>query len=352
MRLELFNLLDSAARILLAEHPPPGRASGGESKPILLIGFEGVAEHVLLNIVGAWIRERADRRERLPITVVAPSARDQLGRLQARHPELEDACRLQALQVEFGSRVLEEVLAVTRASVAYVSLLDEADALESGLLVARGVGESVPVVVAITDEDAGVGRALRAARVPNLHAFGVLSRTVRPELLLEGTNEVLARAKHEQYVRDELDKSATPEQNASLVDWEELPDSLKESNRDFAAGVGPKLAAAGCALVPAPLIDPVGDPLLRFGDEEVEELARIEHERWATDLQRDGWRPTSGDKDPIAKRHPLLVPWDELPEEEREKDREPMRALPRMLAEIGFELYRARVSVDEEAMRR
>jgi hypothetical protein len=101
------------------------------------------------------------------------------------------------------------------------------------------------------------------------------------------------------------------------------------------------LSAAGCAVVPAPLIDPAG-PLPGFSDGEIEELARQEHDRWVADLRRDGWRPTTGPKDPGRKLHPLLVGWEELDEAEREKDRDAARLIPRMLAQAGYELYRPR----------
>jgi hypothetical protein len=123
--------------------------------------------------------------------------------------------------------------------------------------------------------------------------------------------------------------------------WERLPESLRESNRRFADGVGAKLAAAGCAVVPAPLIDPLGD-LFGFTDADIEELAREEHDRWMRDLLRDGWRRTTGEKDPKRKLHPLLVPWKELSEADREKDRDAARLIPLMLAQAGYELYRPR----------
>jgi hypothetical protein len=70
----------------------------------------------------------------------------------------------------------------------------------------------------------------------------------------------------------------------------------------------------------------------------LEELARGEHGRWARDLKSKGWRYTEGSKDATGKRHPLLVPWEELPEPEREKDRDAVRGLPRMLSMVGYEL--------------
>ena len=46
----------------------------------------------------------------------------------------------------------------------------------------------------------------------------------------------------------------------------------------------------------------------------------------------------SGVKDPERKTHPLLVTWEELDEPEREKDRDAIRAIPRMLARVGYAL--------------
>jgi hypothetical protein len=156
------------------------------------------------------------------------------------------------------------------------------------------------------------------------------------DLVTQGTTEVLARAKHDQYVRDEAARGATTATNPSMVPWAELGENLRESNRRFAAGVGEKLRAAGVAVVPVPLADAATAP--RLADERVEELAIAEHDRWCRDLKADGWRHGTGAKDPERKLHPSLVPWEELSEEERDKDREPVRALPEMLARAGFEL--------------
>jgi hypothetical protein len=82
------------------------------------------------------------------------------------------------------------------------------------------------------------------------------------------------------------------------------------------------------------------DDVLTFSEAEIEELARGEHERWSSDLRREGWK-RGKTNDPERRLHPSLVPWEELGEDERDKDREPVRALPRMLALVGFELQRA-----------
>jgi hypothetical protein len=123
-----------------------------------------------------------------------------------------------------------------------------------------------------------------------------------------------------------------------MVPWEVLAEEWKDTNRAFADGIGSQLAAAGCFLVPAPLIDPHGR-LFSFTPEELESLARSEHDRWVADKARSGWRygPV---RDDAAKIHSLMVSWEELEEAERDKDREPVREVPQMLAHAGFEIVR------------
>ena len=77
----------------------------------------------------------------------------------------------------------------------------------------------------------------------------------------------------------------------------------------------------------------------------MEQLARSEHDRWAGDLVRKGWRWGPSPKDPENLTHPLLVDWDELAEEEREKDRDSIRSIPTMLALVGLELQ---IRLDED----
>ena len=46
------------------------------------------------------------------------------------------------------------------------------------------------------------------------------------------------------------------------------------------------------------------------------------------------------ERDAVKKTNPDLVEWDELPEEEKEKNRRFVRGLPRSLARAGFQIER------------
>lgn len=147
--------------------------------------------------------------------------------------------------------------------------------------------------------------------------------------------ELLARGRHKIYLRERIAEGETPEINSSLVSWEELPSSLRESNRNFADSMAAKLAGVGATLAPLEGSQP---SKLRIAPDVLEQLAQAEHDRWSRDLLRNGWKSTEGPKDAIKKLHPSLVSWEELSEPERDKDRESILAIPEMFASVGFDL--------------
>jgi voltage-gated potassium channel Kch len=321
---EFFNVADAAARMLLESHPPFD--PGTESPHVVVAGVDGIGESVVLNAARAWLAERPDPVSRMRLTIAGPDAAADLARLLESHPRLGGICDMRAWPPE-------ESPAVTAV---YVCSSPEGRAVSTALgLRASGLVDPAPIVVAVHDERAGVASALHddGGVIP----FGVVQRAVTPEVVTWGTTETIARAKHAQYVRDERARGQTPETNPSMAPWHELDESLQLSNRRFALGVGAKLREAGLVVVPAPLADPAAVESV-LSATQVEELAIAEHDRWCADLIADGWRHGPGPKDPERKLHPSLVPWSELPEEERDKDREPVRALPEMLAHVGFEL--------------
>ena len=68
-------------------------------------------------------------------------------------------------------------------------------------------------------------------------------------------------------------------------------------------------------------------------------MSVIEHQRWVDERTMQGWK-LSPVKDVDKKLSPYLVPWEQLPEEIREYDRNVVRGMPRFLAKAGFQVYR------------
>ena len=345
MRVEFFNAFYTGARILLDERPPFELTPSSRRPHVVLAGMGGIGDALVVNIARLWQNSRPAAGEDLRLTILCGDAVGETTRLLARYPELERICDVRGVTTPLGIELQRGALAIDTepdhaVTAIYVCIENEAKALEVALaLRARRELQGVPFAVAVDDAGAGLATVLHddPETAEGVYGFGVLGRALAVEPLVRGTNELLARAKHEEYVRHELEHGR-PMGDGLMVAWEQLDEEWKETNRAFADGIGAQLEAAECILVPAALIDPEG-PLESFTPEEVESLARLEHERWCNDKLRTGWRygPV---RDDAHKIHPLIVDWEQLPESERDKDRQPVREVPEMLAHAGFEIVR------------
>ncbi len=84
--------------------------------------------------------------------------------------------------------------------------------------------------------------------------------------------------------------------------------------------------------------EPVDTQSVKLPDELkplIEEMARNVHEVWAQNRITDGW--TYGPvRDDAAKKHPCLVPYDQLTESEKEYDRATSQETLKFILKSGF----------------
>ena len=141
----------------------------------------------------------------------------------------------------------------------------------------------------------------------------------------------LARALHEYYRRQRATAG-----DAAARSWDDLPTAFQASNVNHAGHIKTKLTVIGCRAVfgNAPDEEPFG-----FTDDEVTRLARMEHDRWVEERLDGGWNPGLRDVDHLTT--PSLVTWDRLSEEMRDVDRLFVRAIPEVLAELGYRVVRS-----------
>ena len=72
-------------------------------------------------------------------------------------------------------------------------------------------------------------------------------------------------------------------------------------------------------------------------DELVEKIAKNVHEVWAQSRMEQGW--TYGEeRNDVLKTHPCLVPYEELPEEEKAYDRDTALGTLRLITKLGFKI--------------
>ncbi len=348
-RLELFNVLEQGARLMLREHPPfKGEIEAGGRYPrMLIVGLGKMGRSLVVQAARNWWMKREKNGGRLRIAVIDRDAEKKVEILCLQYPQLDKACEFDIRQMEKNALEFErgDFLYDSKGNLdvdaVYICFDDDVHVLVNALtLYRRTKKHKVPIVMRMSQE-AGLAKLIKEDRealdLNQLHAFGLLDKTCSLEALLGGTHEILAQAIHEDYVRHQKKAGETPETNPSMVDWNNLPEDLKESNRHQAAHIEVKLKAIGCGI--QPLTDWKAFDF-EFSLEEMEKLSEMEHERWCDERRRQGWSYAPGNKDIKKKTSPHLVPWEKLSEEIKEYDRNMIRGLPSFLAQAGVQIYR------------
>jgi voltage-gated potassium channel Kch len=354
VRLEFFNVVRSGLKALLDEYGAV-LLEGTVPPHLVVVGPGRLARHLVAEAARRWWLVRAQDGERCRITLVSAEAKDSVLLLHERYPALRTACDLVACEADPSEPESPPVAIALEAPVGRCLAVvcsddDDAATVRATIVVRRSLPEGVPVVVCTRGRSAlpGLLGGRGSGGLPNVQSFGLFDRACSPDILLNGVPEELAQSVHADYVRRRQEEIAQmahalyvenrqsggslPADDPSLLPWEKLPEILKESNRDQAADIGRKLAMIGCHLEPSPSWDASPRP---FSPEEIELLGRAEHDRWCEERKRNGWQ-LGPVRDPVAKTHPDLVPWDNLTERVKDLDREAVRAIPLFLARLGY----------------
>ena len=154
------------------------------------------------------------------------------------------------------------------------------------------------------------------------------------EMPSDETIEVMALAIHEHYLAEQAEQANLP----ALRPWAELDERFRAQNRDQARDNISNLHSLGLSVVAAGLLS--SDPV-QLGEVDLANMGVAEHDRWSHQKREQGYR--FGPElilEGADLRHPSLLPWDELPASEQEKDLAPIRQIPTVLAAAGLAITR------------
>ena len=84
-------------------------------------------------------------------------------------------------------------------------------------------------------------------------------------------------------------------------------------------------------------IDTTGVELPKELEQLVEKMSKNVHEVWAETRIKQGWRYGEQRNDEL-KTHPCLIPYEELPEEEKEYDRNTSIGTLKPIMKLGFKI--------------
>lgn len=362
MRLELFNIYDRGGRLLwnrFAASYPAGTAAdppdAAGAPHIMVIGLGRLGENLVIQAAREWHGRLASRPagsgDRLRVTVIDLEADARCLALSRRYPKLAQACDLapRAMDVR-GPEFLEEGLLLAgpgykAPATVFICLSDGFLGLRTALDISRRVQSTdqqpaTRLVVRVSDERRT--RLLDSdadgyVATYNLFLFGLLDNTCTPRMIEEDTLTALARGLHINYVRRQRQAGETFKSNPLLVPWGKLPEELRRFELAEADAVGRHLAALGYRL--ASLTDWEA-AAFSFTPEELEQLARLEQARFLAARLAEGWRYAAGSEDAQAKTSAHLLPWEELPADQRAELRTAAADLPLILARAGFQIVR------------
>ena len=174
----------------------------------------------------------------------------------------------------------------------------------------------------------------------NIHAdYEDFIQIINEEQKIRSTVEELAPLIHERYRKNQKGKG---QEINELVDKDfcDLSPSYQEDNIAAALRIQRILALVGLKATKATDVAKAEIQAQKYTElleNNIELLARAEHEGWMTQKKKAGWK--KGDiRNDREKLHPLLIDYFDLPEEEKEKDRNSIRGIKDQLAQVGYKI--------------
>jgi hypothetical protein len=342
LRFDFYNPPALSARILLGRFFSPHIGEWSSNPPLLVIvGLGKLGENITSRAAREWFDKRKSK-EKLHMILIDLEAASLKERLIATYPRLVDAASITAVSIDIQSAEFQKAgfLDLEKPfspTIAFVCLKDDTAGLSAALTLSHHLKGPDTRIFVRMDHNPSLASLLgkKVMGETGIVPFNSLSVSSECGMVLGGVRETLARAIHENYVTARLADDPLLDDPA-LVPWERLPPRLKESNRSQAASIVEKLHAIGCDI--CPMID-WSSARFSFTPGEVEYLAEQEHVRWLHEMNTKGFS-FGATKDENAKTHPSMIPYENLSEDEKEKDRETVRMIPYYLSLIDFQVYR------------
>ncbi len=346
--IRLFNRRETIARNIFRLCAPDlyyrPASRGNEPMHVLFIGFEALAREMILQT--ALTAHYTDFR--LPhVTVLCESTmRSKVERFRHRHPHLDKIVEINFVYADPMTITPEtwyEMQTTTHFDVCYVALEHDVEAILSARRLNRLRRHSglppLNFVVCLNQQnfladiidDDFQPIDMNKINLPEhepIEYFECLDETISIDVVVNEALDALARTLHNAYLNTQLANGASPRGNASLISWSELPVHKKKANQHAAAHMDVKLRIANCVALPVDAPEP--EAVFPPDDLMMELLAQLEHRRWMADKHLAGYS-YGEQRDEDRMLHPDLIPWEQLTEADKEKDRANIRQIPRLL---------------------
>lgn len=316
VRLHFFNLQRMMARSLFARLPQelgPVLQDGSVRKlRVDLIGFSLPGQAILLQglrVLHLGLEHGVEWHVWVDANACS-AAREQL---VASHPLADRVAdiRFHGVDAQYRALLDAQVGEGDGTLCLVICALDEDDA---SMAAAAEILHATPTgnfpVFARCEDSSGLATLLSGSS-QRLKLFGNVQELCTVEMICGELQDRMAQAIHADYLQ--LVQETAGESSAYKTPWAALNEDARDANRAQADHLPYKRMLAG------------GD-VSHIDEQGLEFLAMIEHQRWAAHRYLNGWR-FGPERDDERRLHPSLLPWAELSDGEREKDRDAVRRL-------------------------
>lgn len=346
-RVRVFNESELIARRMVRDYPPDASiAQTNQRVHVLLIGFGSVGQAIAIQLA----RMGHYKSNLLPkLTIVDRHIKERWQQVLKTHPTLTDWLSKEVDLIESqiedvqDTKVEKWLTDECPITMVYVCTKDELANLRISRLLLRQLEKDAQrslaheLQVVALDPPGGCVLGEFSRRSDNKDRFKLFSlmkvagqgaESPLATNLLTETDDEIAKALHKDYCDGEDKKMAidpTYKRKPAHKTWEKLSETYREANRSSADHIQVKLRAVGRILIPSSEGSEV--PLSK---DEIELLARMEHQRWWAERSLDGWKFATDRKD-LSKQHPDMVPYEKLNDQTKEYDRNNVKKIIEIL---------------------
>lgn len=343
----VFNESELIARRMVRDYPPDASiAQTNQRVHVLLIGFGSVGQAIAIQLA----RMGHYKSNLLPkLTIVDRHIKERWQQVLKTHPTLTDwlskevdliESQIEDVQDTKVEKWLTDEYPIT---MVYVCTKDELANLRISRLLLRQLEKDAQrslaheLKVVALDPPGGCVLGEFSRRSDNKDRFKLFSlmkvagqgaESPLATNLLTETDDEIAKALHKDYCDGEdkkMEIDPTYKRKPAHKTWEKLSETYREANRSSADHIQVKLRAVGRILTPSSEGSEV--PLSK---DEIELLARMEHQRWWAERSLDGWKFATDRKD-LSKQHPDMVPYEKLNDQTKDYDRNNVKKIIEIL---------------------
>lgn len=346
VNLEFVNIYQNASQCMFDCLPTLASTLNPSSKiHVVIIGIGRMGESLLLYLAKRWRKQCGEKPlNKIKITIIDKKAANIKKSLEFRYRALKDYCEIDPQNYELNSSDFYEFSDKSDTSginAIFICNANESMNFSTALYLNHKLKNNTIPIVIRTVRRKGFANFFEelcgkiADNFKNLHPFPFVDCGCCIKTLMEGVNEVIAQALHEDYLNQRKQEGTAISTDPAMKVWTQLDKFYKDQNRDQARHLSINLKTKGYTIISRYNWD---EALFEYKDyDEIVDLAKLEHIRWCNFMRNHGWK--WGEKrDLEMKENPNMVPWEKLTDGSKNYDINFIRSYPSILAMVDLKI--------------